>query len=89
MGKRNYPPLTPAEVVAVLQALKFKVKRQVGSHAHFERLPDEENNQRRIVTVDMGVRDFSERLLKSMIRQSGFERDRFYGATKTTARKGG
>lgn len=88
MGRRNYPPLTPAEVVAVLQALKFIFKRQVGSHAHYERLPDKENNQRRIVTVDMGVRDFSERLLKSMIRQSGFDRDRFYGATKSTARKG-
>ncbi len=87
MGKRSYPPLTPAEVVAILEALKFTFKRQVGSHAHYERQPDEGNNQRRIVTVDMAERDFGERLIKSMIRQSGFDREQFYGATKKAAKK--
>lgn len=87
MGKRSYPPLTPAEVVAVLGTLKFAFKRQDGSHAHYERLPDENNNQRRIVTVDMSERDFGERLLKSMIRQSGFTKEQFYGATPRTAKK--
>ncbi len=86
MGQRRYPPLKPAEVVAVLARLGFQFKRQVGSHAHYERDADEQR-ERAIVTVDMSVPEFWEDIIKSMIRQSGFSREEFYGATKGTAKK--
>jgi predicted RNA binding protein YcfA (HicA-like mRNA interferase family) len=87
MGARAYPPLTPSEVVGILNALQFKFKRQAGSHAHYERLPDEELDERKIVTVDMTHSQFSVRMIKSMISQSGFKRHEFYKATKGTAKK--
>ena len=86
MGKRKYIPLTPAEVEAVLRALQFTFKVQVGSHAQFER-PADQTRKRAIVTVDRAKRDFGDDLMASMIRQSGFSRDEFYGATRKTARK--
>lgn len=86
MGRHKYPPLTPSEVITILEALGFTVKRQTGSHAHYERAPDE-NQVRRVVTVDTSVHEFWDELIKSMIRQSGFTREEFYGATKKTAKK--
>lgn len=35
----------------------------------------------------MAEKDFGETLIKSMISQSNFKRDEFYGATKHSARK--
>ena len=87
MGIRRYPPLTPSDVRSILLKLGFKMKRQEGSHAHYERLPDEVVKQRRIVTVDTAHAQFSRRLIKSMIEQSGFTRREFYAATKRTAKK--
>jgi predicted RNA binding protein YcfA (HicA-like mRNA interferase family) len=89
MGKHKYPPLTPGEVVAILVKLGFTLKRTHGDHAHYERLPSESDPRRRIVTVDMGAKDFGDTLMKSMIGQSGLERNEFYGATKRTALKAG
>lgn len=87
MGARAYPPLTPSEVVGILKELGFKLKRRTGSHAHYERLPDEELAERKIVTVDMSHSQFSVRMIKSMVGQSGFNRRDFYTATKGTAKK--
>ena len=87
MGRRKYPPLTPREVVSILLALGFGLKRQDGSHAQYERPAGTANKERRLVTVDMSVSEFWEDLVKSMIRQSGFSREEFYGATKATAKK--
>ncbi len=87
MGIRRYPPLTPSDVRAILLKLGFKMKRQEGSHSHYERLPDEVVNQRRIVTVDTAHPQFNRRLKKSMIEQSGFTRREFYSSTKRTAKK--
>jgi predicted RNA binding protein YcfA (HicA-like mRNA interferase family) len=86
MGSRKYPPLTPAEVIAILAALGFSLKRQEGSHRHFER-PADQQRPRALVTVDMSVSSFWEEITKSMIRQSGFDRERFYGATEKTKKK--
>lgn len=86
MGQRKYPPLTPKEVILILDALGFAFKRQDGSHAHYERKAAQDT-PRRLVTVDMSHREFSERIIKSMIRQSGYSREKFYGATKSTAAK--
>jgi predicted RNA binding protein YcfA (HicA-like mRNA interferase family) len=84
MGIRRYPPLTPQEVVSILLALGFYLKKQIGSHAHYESI---QHNPRRVVTVDMSVRDFDSYLIKSMIAQSGVDRKIFYGSTKNTAKK--
>jgi predicted RNA binding protein YcfA (HicA-like mRNA interferase family) len=86
MGKRRYPPLKPSEVMAILAALGFTLKRTKGSHHHYERTAGNPP-QRRLVTVDTAVSDFSDDLIKSMIRQSGVSREEFYRATPATARK--
>jgi predicted RNA binding protein YcfA (HicA-like mRNA interferase family) len=86
MGKRKYPPLTPSEVIAILGALGFSEKNRVGDHRQYEREADGAR-PRSIVTVDMGQKDFDDFLLSSMVRQSNFSRDEFYGATKRTARR--
>lgn len=86
MGQRKYPPLTPAEVESILRALKFEYKRQEGSHRHYERQKDD-THPRSIVTVDMTVKEFDDFLIKSMVRQSNFTREQFYGATKRTAKR--
>jgi len=78
MGHRKYPPLTPRQVIANIQAHGFCFKRQDGSHAQYEKSADK-TNPRKIVTVDVGKKEFSVDLIKSMIRQSGLTRDEFYG----------
>lgn len=86
MGRRKYPPLTPSEVAAIVCALGFRFNRQEGSHAHYERAAAD-GLPRKIVTIDTAIATFSQELIKSMIRQSGFDREQFYGATKKTAKK--
>jgi predicted RNA binding protein YcfA (HicA-like mRNA interferase family) len=87
MGRRKYPTLTPAEVKAILVRWSFAEKNREGSHVQYEHLPDDKDDQRRIVTVDTGEKEFDDFLIKSMIRQSGLTREEFYGATKRTARR--
>ena len=86
MGKRAYPPLTPSEVIAILTALGFTKRGQEGSHAQYVRLADEKRRAS-LVSVDTHYREFSDDLMHSMVRQSGFDRKEFYGATKHTARR--
>jgi predicted RNA binding protein YcfA (HicA-like mRNA interferase family) len=86
MGRRSYPPLSPSEVVAILERLGFSLKRQDGSHAQYVR-PADETRPKSIVTVDMAEKDFGDFLMRSMIRQSNHSRAEFYGATKRSARK--
>jgi len=73
-------------VEAILRALGFKLKGQEGSHRQYERLKDA-THPRSVVTVDVAEREFGDYLIKSMIRQSDFSREQFYGATKRTARR--
>jgi predicted RNA binding protein YcfA (HicA-like mRNA interferase family) len=86
MGKRRHPPLSPSEVIGILQALGFDLKRQTGSHQHYEGLA-EDGETRKIVTVDTSVDEFWQDIVKSMIRQSGWSREKFYGATRKTGKK--
>src|ERR1017187_1257065 len=86
MGQKKYPPLKRAEVEAILGALGFTAKYQEGSHCQYEREADGKRH-RSVVTVDKAEREFGEFLLRSMVRQSNFSRDEFYGATKRTAVK--
>lgn len=78
MGSRRYRPLTPKQVISNIQAEGFSFKRQDGSHCQYEKLA-QGGNPRRVVTVDVGKKEFSADLIKSMIRQSGLTRDQFYG----------
>jgi len=73
---RKLPLLTPREVVRSLINLGFSLKRQVGSHAQYDR-PADKTRTRALVTVDMGKKQFSKELMKSMIRQSGFTAEEF------------
>jgi predicted RNA binding protein YcfA (HicA-like mRNA interferase family) len=86
MGQRKYPPLTLSEVIAILKGMGFTKAREEGSHAHYEALASDPY-PRSIVTVDTGYREFDESRIKTMIRQSNRTREKFYGATKGTARK--
>ena len=88
MGRRKYLPLTPSEVKDIVVALGFVWKRKVGSHAQYERAALGKRG-RSVVTIDESTDQFDDFLMKSMIEQSSFTRNQFYGATKKTARKAG
>jgi len=75
MGKK-LPLLKPKEVQTNIKNLGFKYKRTDGSHETWERLADA-LLPRKVVTVDVGKRQFSKDLMKRMIRQSGFSADEF------------
>ncbi len=84
MGKRKYPPLKQSEMVAIFIGLRFRLVR-VGKHPCYERKGDA-IRPRKVVPVD-DYEEFDETLIKSLISQSGFSREEFYGATKATAKK--
>jgi predicted RNA binding protein YcfA (HicA-like mRNA interferase family) len=84
MGKRKFPPLKQSEMVAILVSLGFVLVRH-GKHPVYER-PADGKKPRAVVPVD-DYPEFDETLIKSMIQQSGFSREEFYGATKGTAKK--
>jgi predicted RNA binding protein YcfA (HicA-like mRNA interferase family) len=75
MGKK-FPLLKPREVEANLRSLGFVHDRTVGSHKQYVRAADGVR-LRAIVTVDVGQKQFSIRLMKSMIRQSLFTQEEF------------
>lgn len=81
---KQYPPLTPSQVVAILHACGFAKDRVCGSHHQYVGIVD---GIHRTVTVDMAYKEFYCDIMKSMIRQSGLNRIEFYCATKETARK--
>jgi predicted RNA binding protein YcfA (HicA-like mRNA interferase family) len=77
MGKR-YPSLDRGQVETILTALKFSIKRQKSSHAHWEGYV---KGRRRIVTVDhlkSRKEKYSTTLLRKMIEQTGLSKDKFY-----------
>jgi predicted RNA binding protein YcfA (HicA-like mRNA interferase family) len=86
LGIRFYPPLTPAEVIEILTALGFTKRGQTGSHAQYFR-PAKGKRKTALVSVDVHYKEFDVKLMHSMVRQSQFSRQEFYGATKHTARK--
>ncbi len=71
-------------MVAIFLALGFRLIR-VGRHPCYERDSDA-TRSRKVVPVD-DYDEFEEKLIKSLISQSGFSREEFYGATKATAKK--
>ncbi len=81
---QKYSPLTPSDIVSILEAAAFRFKIQEGSHAHYVAFI---HGIARKVTVKMNVTEFNDFLIKSMIHQSGLSREEFYGSTKSTAKK--
>ena len=81
---KKYPPLTPSDLVAILKAWGFKYDRSKGDHDQYEGYI---KGKRRLVSVDMGQKDFDDFLVKSMVEQSGLTRVQFYCSTKSTAKK--
>ena len=71
-------------MIAIFEALQFQ-RRRHGKHECYERAADE-NMSRKVVPID-DYAEFDETLIKSMIAQSGFTREKFYGATKGTKKK--
>lgn len=81
---KKYPPLTDREVIHILMALGFVYSHSEGGHDFYKANHSGQNWK---VTVDPKQSPFNDFLLKSMIRQAGFPRRAFYGATKKTAKK--
>ncbi len=54
---RSYPPLSPAEVIQILEARGFSLARSRGSHHVYL---GNWNGQRRTVTVDKGADTFND-----------------------------
>ena len=75
----KYPPLTPAEVIAILDSRGFSLAREESSHRQYRGFT---KGQERIVTVDTKIKAFEDKLIKSTIHQSGLSREEFYGSTK-------
>lgn len=84
MSPRSTPPLTPREVKRILTARGFIFSHSRSSHHNYK---CKRNGKTYTVTVDVGIREFDDNLIKSMIRQSGMSKQDFYCSTKKTARK--
>jgi predicted RNA binding protein YcfA (HicA-like mRNA interferase family) len=85
MGKRKCPPLKHNEVVDIILALGFVLDRQEPNHAQYV-LAGNATRKPALVTID-NYDDFEEKAVRRIIRQSGFTRDQFYGATPEAAKK--
>jgi predicted RNA binding protein YcfA (HicA-like mRNA interferase family) len=81
---RKYPPLTYSEVKEILLNNNFKKKSQKGSHEQWESVRD---NKTFKVTLDNNDSPYNEFILKSMISQSGLNRDKFYMSSVSAAKK--
>lgn len=68
----------------VLKALGFSLDRS-NRHPVWER-PAEQSITRKVVPLD-DYPQFEQQLIKRIIRQTGFTREQFYGATPKTAKK--
>lgn len=85
MSPKRYPPLTPDEVIKILQARGFqKIPKSGSSHVKYEGFI---NGKRRVVTVDVKEKEFGVPLMHSIISQSGLSREEFYNTLDRTAKK--
>ena len=86
MGFRMYPPLTTGEIQEVLRARGFRIRNTNSSHQQWG-ISATNYTPAYLVTVDTNYAQPCEKLLKTMIRQSGLSREQFYGSAKGSARK--
>jgi predicted RNA binding protein YcfA (HicA-like mRNA interferase family) len=75
------PQLDCKAVKRLLKLLGFDLKRQVGSHEHYQRFA---RGRTRTVTVDCPKAPFSPDLIKSMSAQAGLLTAEFYRAAAGT-----
>jgi predicted RNA binding protein YcfA (HicA-like mRNA interferase family) len=68
----------------ILRALGFELDRK-NRHPVWER-PADSTLPRKVVPLD-DYPQFEQKLIKRIIRQTGFTPEQFYGATEKTARK--
>lgn len=81
---RQYPPLTPEEIIRIPSARGFVWQRTRGSHEFYRgRVRERVRN----VTVDRHYPEFDPKRSRDMLDQSGLTREEFYGSVKETARK--
>jgi len=66
--------LSRQRFLEILRAHGFTLKRQVASHQQWEGTVD---GERRLVTVDVSIREFSGWLLNRMMHQSGLSKGVF------------
>ncbi len=81
---KKYPPLSLREVEAILRALGFEYSHSEGGHDFYKAHHSGRNWK---VTVDPKESPFNDFLIKSMIKQSGYSWEVFYGATRSSAAK--
>lgn len=74
MGQ-GFKPLSCKEVKQILASFGFEPDRQKGSHQHWKAIV---KGKMRLVTVDCPKQPFVRRLLKSMVRQSGYTIEEWY-----------
>ena len=84
MGQRKYPPLTTAEIIAILLARGFTFHKSSGDHNYYFHTV---RGQKRIAQVDTGNPLYTETVIKLVLQQSGLTRDELYCSTKNTAKK--
>lgn len=82
MARKKYPPLTRQEVIDILHARGFTLKRR-GKHDTYA---GNWGDRPRIVQVP-GTDLDDEKLIRTIIWQSGMTREDFYASTPRTARK--
>jgi hypothetical protein len=90
MGKRRYPPLKHAQMIAIFRALGFAPVRH-GDHEVWEKPAVVDPNgvitsPRRAVPIG-DYEEFDATLIKRMIPETGFTREQFYKSCKDTAKK--
>jgi predicted RNA binding protein YcfA (HicA-like mRNA interferase family) len=76
------PQLDCKAVKRLLKLLGFELKRQIGSHEHYQMFA---RGKTRTVTVDCPKAPFSQDLIKSMSSQAGLTKAEFYDAAAGTA----
>lgn len=84
MGQRKFPPLTPAEIIAILIARGFTFHHSEADHNYYY---CEVKGKKRVMQIDTGNPLYSDYWLKQTIKETGMTREQFYGSTKSTAKK--
>ena len=83
---KKYPTIPSRDVIAILMVLGFSYSHSAGGHDFYKA---NHSGKNWTVNVDEKCSPFDDFLLKSMIAQSGYSRDVFYGSTKKTAKMAG
>lgn len=84
MGNRRYPPLTPSEIIQILEIRGFVLDSKRGDHRYYIKVVDEKKFRPQ---VDMGCPSYNSELIKLLLSETGLSREEFYGSTKSTAKK--